>query len=367
MTTSIAKEFRDGVAKTVGESAAKNASISSSKRRHANGSSNNKPQRESKDKGVDSNKRESSATSAKPSKRNGKENGHSHSKHQKSSRSAAAFIKAKVQSALKKRAKEKVTISSFIAQNNHIFFTAGFCILAVLVAALLKVKDVSPGALRKEISAYKSQNSVLKNEVNLVHQENAALYNRILTLHNHLMQASSQYTRWHTALNEDLIRPGEEQIRPYTAVVPEGVTPGSGFEVVVDGQIYLVACPKGCKPGDTVAFDLLAQVLSQVVDGGLVNAPPTPSFGPSRDLRKSWEVVSGHTNVTRLTQQLSSPRIHWIRMREEELPKVVNLPPPGSQSVQAEGEASGTATNTDANAEGGTMEGRGDTQQGKNS
>jgi len=175
-------------------------------------------------------------------------------------RNAAAFIKAKVQSALKKRAKEKVTISSLIAQNNHMFFGAGFCILAIIVAALLKVKDISPGALRKEISSYKSQNSVLKNEVNLVHQENAVLYNRILTLHNHLMEASSQYTRWHTALNEDIIRPGEEHIRPYTAVVPEGVSPGSGFEVVVDGQIYLVACPKGCKQGDTVAFDLLAQV-----------------------------------------------------------------------------------------------------------
>mmetsp|Transcript_1531 Transcript_1531/g.1881 ORF Transcript_1531/g.1881 Transcript_1531/m.1881 type:complete len:379 (-) Transcript_1531:223-1359(-) len=255
-------------------------------------------------------------------------------------RNAAAFIKAKVQSALKKRAKEKVTISSLIAQNNHMFFGAGFCILAIIVAALLKVKDISPGALRKEISSYKSQNSVLKNEVNLVHQENAVLYNRILTLHNHLMEASSQYTRWHTALNEDIIRPGEEHIRPYTAVVPEGVSPGSGFEVVVDGQIYLVACPKGCKQGDTVAFDLLAQVLSQVVDGGLVKVPNPPP--PSSDssslsspeegnviksslLKKSWEVVSQSTNVTRLTQRLASPRIHWIRMRDEGLPKIVDI------------------------------------------
>jgi len=215
-------------------------------------------------------------------------------------RNAAAFIKAKVQSALKKRAKEKITVSTFIAQNHHIFFAAGFCLLAIFVAALMKVKDISPGALRKEIAAYKSQNSVLKNEVNLVHQENAVLYNRILTLHNHLMRASSQYTRWHTALNEDLIRAGEEQIRPYTAVVPEGVAPGSGFEVVVDGQIYLVSCPKGGKPGDTVAFDLLAQVLSQVVDGGLVNAAPMVSS----DLRKSWKVVGRKTNITRLSQGL---------------------------------------------------------------
>jgi len=85
-------------------------------------------------------------------------------------RNAAAFIKAKVQSALKKRAKEKITVSTFIAQNHHIFFAAGFCLLAIFVAALMKVKDISPGALRKEIAAYKSQNSVLKNEVNLVHQ-----------------------------------------------------------------------------------------------------------------------------------------------------------------------------------------------------
>ncbi|GAB5358995.1 hypothetical protein AAMO2058_000506800 [Amorphochlora amoebiformis] len=241
----------------------------------------------------------------------------------KGKRSAAAFIKAKVQSALKKRAKEKITLSSLVAQNSHVVFTAGFCVIAIVVAALMKVKDISPGALRKEISAYKSQNSVLKNEVNLVHQENAVLYNRILTLHNHLMRASSQYTRWHTALNEDLIKEGEEQIRPYTAVVPDGVTPGSGFEVVVDGQIYLVLCPKGGKPGDTVAFDLLAQVLSQVVDGGLVNAE-TRSTAQASNLEKSWTVVSERTNISRLSHQLASPRIHWIRMRNSQLPKLVN-------------------------------------------
>jgi len=249
-------------------------------------------------------------------------------------RNAAAFIKAKVQSALKKRAKEKITVSTFIAQNHHIFFAAGFCLLAIFVAALMKVKDISPGALRKEIAAYKSQNSVLKNEVNLVHQENAVLYNRILTLHNHLMRASSQYTRWHTALNEDLIRAGEEQIRPYTAVVPEGVVPGSGFEVVVDGQIYLVSCPKGGRPGDTVAFDLLAQVLSQVVDGGLVNAAPMTAS----NLRKSWNVVGKRTNVTRLAQGLASPRVHWIKMREKNLPKLVDKIPeaPANGDVKAD-------------------------------
>eukprot|EP00954_Amorphochlora_amoebiformis_P015828 1242243-Amorphochlora_amoeboformis.AAC.1 len=121
----------------------------------------------------------------------------------KGKRSAAAFIKAKVQSALKKRAKEKITLSSLVAQNSHVVFTAGFCVIAIVVAALMKVKDISPGALRKEIS------------VGILHSypENAVLYNRILTLHNHLMRASSQYTRWHTALNEDLIKEGEEQIR----------------------------------------------------------------------------------------------------------------------------------------------------------
>eukprot|EP00465_Bigelowiella_longifila_P015525 CAMPEP_0185254600 /NCGR_PEP_ID=MMETSP1359-20130426/3488_1 /TAXON_ID=552665 /ORGANISM="Bigelowiella longifila, Strain CCMP242" /LENGTH=381 /DNA_ID=CAMNT_0027837819 /DNA_START=103 /DNA_END=1248 /DNA_ORIENTATION=+ len=312
-----------------------NSSISSS----SNGSSDNNPpqhhQGRRRDGGnVNTSQQHShniiNSSRQKRQGRGGKSNG----------KNAAAFIKAKVQSALKKRAKEKVTISSLIAQNNHMFFGAGFCILAIIVAALLKVKDISPGALRKEISSYKSQNSVLKNEVNLLHQENAVLYNRILTLHNHLMEASSQYTRWHTALNEDIIRPGDEHIRPYTAVVPEGVTPGSGFEVVVDGQIYLVACPKGCKQGDTVAFDLLAQVLSQVVDGGLVNMPnpPPPSRyssvqSPSERgkiiknslLKKSWEVVSQSTNVTRLTQRLASPRIHWIRMRDEGLPKIVDI------------------------------------------
>jgi len=76
------------------------------------------------------------------------------------------------------------------------------------------------------------------------------------------------------------------------------------------------------------------------VDGGLVKVPNPPP--PSSDssslsspeegnviksslLKKSWEVVSQSTNVTRLTQRLASPRIHWIRMRDEGLPKIVDI------------------------------------------
>ena len=124
-------------------------------------------------------------------------------------------------------------------------------------------------------------------------------------------------------------------LQPYTAVIPEGVTAGSGFEVVVDGQIYLVSCPKGGKAGDTVAFDLLAQVLSQVVDG-LVNVKNNMQ---STKPKKSWSVVSQKTNVTRLTQQLASPRIHWIRMREQGLPTLVsNLPSLSNDADKANSE-----------------------------
>mmetsp|Transcript_26605 Transcript_26605/g.47145 ORF Transcript_26605/g.47145 Transcript_26605/m.47145 type:complete len:161 (+) Transcript_26605:66-548(+) len=125
-------------------------------------------------------------------------------------------------------------------------------------------------------------------------------------------------------------------LQPYTAVIPEGVTAGSGFEVVVDGQIYLVSCPKGGKAGDTVAFDLLAQVLSQVVDGGLVNVKNNMQ---STEPKRSWSVVSQKTNVTRLTQQLASPRIHWIRMREQGLPMLVsNLPSLSNDADKANSE-----------------------------